>query len=76
MIKVGERLFNGLDGNEYLHKLFRKIAYNYSSILVNSTFVVSITEKEKIDALRFADILSKCTIEAKKTCTLIGRKTL
>lgn len=66
MIKVGERLFNNLDSNEYLHKLFRKIAYNYSSLLVNSTFVVSITEKEKIDALRFADILSKCTIEAKK----------
>lgn len=30
MIKVGERLFNNLDSNEYLHELFRKISCDYS----------------------------------------------
>lgn len=66
MIKVGERLFNNLDSNEYLHELFRKISCDYSNLLLNKNYKVLLSEKEKIDALRFADILSKCTIEAKR----------
>lgn len=66
MIKVGERLFNNLDSNGYLHELFRKISCDYSNLLLNKNSKVLLTEKEKIDALRFADILSKCTIEAKR----------
>ena len=66
MIKVGERLFNNLDSNGYLHELFRKISCDYSNLLLNKNSKVLLTEKEKIDALRFADILSKCTIKAKR----------
>lgn len=38
----------------------------YSFLLLNDNHITSLTEKQKMDALRFADILSKCTIEAKR----------
>ena len=66
MLKLEDRLYNNLTENKYLHDLFNKIAYNYCNLLLNSSFTVTLTQKEKVDALRFADVLSKCTIEAKK----------
>ena len=65
MIRVGERLFGSLENNEYLHMLFKKIACNYVCLTLNDTCGVMLDEKEKLDALRFADILSKCTIDSK-----------
>ncbi len=66
MIKVGDYLYNSLDENKYLYALFKKIAKEYTCLLLKSDYVITITNKEKLDALRFADLLSKCTIEAKK----------
>ncbi len=66
MIKVGDLLFNNIASNEYLHYLFNKIVENYSYSILDNQYVITLTEKEKNDALRFADILSKCTNEAQK----------
>ena len=66
MVKLGEVLFNNIEDNEYLHELFKKITSEYSMRLLDPGYSLSISNKEKLDALRFADILSKCTIEAKR----------
>lgn len=66
MIKVGDLLFNNIASNEYLHSLFNKIVENYSNSILSNKYINTLTTKEKIDALRFADILSKCTNEAQK----------
>lgn len=66
MIKIGDLLFNEIESNEYLHTLFNRVTENYSYLLIDRNYDVDLTGKEKIDALRFADILSKCSIETKK----------
>ena len=66
MIKLGEALFNNIEDNDYLHYLFKKITSEYSMRLLKPSYSLNISDKEKLDVLRFADILSKCTIEAKR----------
>ncbi|MDE6667720.1 MAG: DEAD/DEAH box helicase [Clostridia bacterium] len=66
MIKVGDLLFNNIASNEYLHYLFNKTVENYSYSILDNQYAITLTQKEKMDALRFADILSKCTNEAQK----------
>ena len=66
MIKLGDMLYNDIENNEYLHELYRRVVEEYSFSLFNENYITSLTEKQKMDALRFADILSKCTIEAKR----------
>lgn len=56
-MKLGEKIFSNIESNEYLQELFETIIYNYSLKLF------SFDEKPRslnlIDALRFADLLSK-----------------
>ena len=57
---LGESIFKDIESNEYLQEIFNAILYNYSLSLFK------LQNKEQIsfslvDALRFADLLSKST---------------
>lgn len=61
---LGDNIFNDIETNEYLQELFNAVLYNYSLKLFG------IKNKERVqfnitDALRFADLLSKSTDNAK-----------
>ena len=51
--------------DKYLYKLLRKIQYKYGSELLGGNNV-SLTDKEFLDVLRFADILSRSEISLNK----------
>ncbi len=61
-IKLGDAIFVDIDDNKYLRSLYESLLKNYGMRLfglgqVNQT--KGFSQKEKIDILRFADILSK-----------------
>lgn len=56
---IGEAIFADIESNEYLNELYEKILYNYSIHLFQLDKKSSLREFELMDALRFADILSK-----------------
>ncbi len=57
---IGEALFADIDENEYLNDIYEKILYNYALKLFQLE-KKSPKEFDLLDALRFADILSKST---------------
>ena len=61
---LGEVIFHDIENNDYLKEIFRNILYNYSLSLFN---IHSVEWKEinLIDALRFADLLSKSSYSEK-----------
>lgn len=58
-VKLGSVLYKDIESNDYLNEIYAALLFNYSAKL----FGLSIQPKpiNKIDALRFADILSKST---------------
>lgn len=64
---LGNALFADIDSNEYLNELYENILYNYSLLLFKSE-QVALKDIELLDALRFADILSK-SVHNKKSDT-------
>lgn len=61
---LGNSIFKDIDNNSYLNKLYSNILYNYS---VNKIYTKNnhLKEINLIDALRFADLLSKSTLKEK-----------
>ena len=55
---IGQRIFSEIDSDQYLNKLYSYLLFNYALKLFSPE---SIKPKEinYIDALRFADLLSK-----------------
>lgn len=56
---IGEAIFADIEDNEYLNELYEKILYNYALHLFQLEQCAKTKEFELIDALRFADLLSK-----------------
>ena len=58
---LGAAIFADIESNEYLNKLHEKVLYNYALRLLqlNKKEPLPLDQKEKRDALRFADLLSK-----------------
>ena len=58
---LGAAIFADIEKNEYLNKLHEKVLYNYALKLLQlgKRAPEPFSEKEKRDALRFADLLSK-----------------
>jgi hypothetical protein len=58
---LGAAIFADIEDNEYLNKLHEKVLYNYALKLLqlSKRAPEPFSEKEKRDALRFADLLSK-----------------
>lgn len=57
---LGDNIFQDIESNEYLQEIYNAILYNYSLRLFNITYKKWI-QFSIIDALRFADLLSKST---------------
>ena len=57
---LGAAIFADIENNEYLNKLHEKVLYNYALRLLQlKEEPLPFDQKEKRDALRFADLLSK-----------------
>lgn len=58
---LGAAIFADIEDNEYLNKIHEKVLYNYALRLLQLTKKepLPFDQKEKRDALRFADLLSK-----------------
>lgn len=59
--KLGDVIFNDIDDNDYLNELYKNILYNYAVTVLQITNIRQLREINVLDALRFADILSKST---------------
>ena len=57
-VKLGDTLFADIENNPYLRELYENILYNYSLHLLKSKTVTP-KDVNVLDALRFADLLSK-----------------
>lgn len=57
--RLGDTIFVDIESNEYLNELHEKILYNYAIRLFQLEKKKTAAEFEFLDALRFADILSK-----------------
>ncbi len=62
---VGEWLYEGIEDNEYLKKLYNKLIVQYTNKLQRSKYYLS--EAQVKHLLRFADLLSKSTNIAKSS---------
>ena len=60
-IKLGDIIFADIEENEYLNELFETILYSYSLKLFELDKTNQMKEFNLLDALRFADLLSKST---------------
>ena len=58
MTSIGEKLFSNIEENEYLKSLLSRLISNYTQTIIFNV-QPDLEEKEKVDILRFADILSK-----------------
>lgn len=63
---LGNYIFSNILDNTYLKDLYRKLTTQYFLYTSKLCSIISLTEKEKIDLLRFADILSKSTELSKR----------
>ena len=63
---LGDLLFSDILSNQYLSVLYLKLIDGYFRKILLKDCETEITEKEKTDLLRFADILSKSTMETKR----------
>lgn len=61
MISVIQKMSNKAFKDEYLNTLLYKLEENYSNKICNSTFNLTLTEKEINHLLRFSDILCRST---------------
>lgn len=59
-ITLGDSIFADIESNEYLQEIFNAIMFNYSLDLLNIKYKQRV-EFNLVDALRFADLLSKST---------------
>ena len=66
LINVGNAIFSDIDKNEYLNELYESILYNYSLLKFNLIGERTQRHINVLDALRFADLLSKSTDPEKK----------
>ena len=57
--KLGEAIFVDIDSNEYLNEIYQKILFNYAIHLFQLESKKVAKEFVLLDALRFADLLSK-----------------
>lgn len=57
--KLGDAIFVDIDSNEYLNELHEKILFNYAIRLFQLERKNNVKEFDLLDALRFADLLSK-----------------
>ena len=57
---LGESIFKDIESNEYLQEIYNAILFNYSLSLFRIP-KKNLAEFDLIDALRFADLLSKST---------------
>lgn len=64
--ELGRVVFSDIDENEYLNELYEDILYNYAVKQLSLDHLVSFKEFNLIDALRFADLLSKSTHPEKR----------
>jgi hypothetical protein len=60
-LTLGEELYLEIDDNHYLERLYQKILFSYGNKLFGETHYKNLSNKELLDSLRFADILSKST---------------
>ena len=61
-LTLGEELFNDIEQNEYLNELYNRILLAYGGLLFSKNDVLNneiLSKKEKLDILKFADLLSK-----------------
>lgn len=65
-MNLGNYIFSNILDNQYLKNLYKKLTIQYFSNTSKIHSEISLTEKEKIDLLRFADILSKSTELSKR----------
>jgi superfamily II DNA/RNA helicase len=61
----GESVFDNIENNSYLRQLFDTAYSIYSFKLFGKTSPKSLTNKEKTDLLKFADLLSKSNLKEK-----------
>ena len=59
-IHLGDVIYADIDSNEYLREIHDNLLYNYAAKMLN-IFAQTSRPVDKIDALRFADLLSKST---------------
>lgn len=59
-IHLGDAIYADIDSNEYLREIHDNLLYNYAAKMLN-IFDQTSRPVDKIDALRFADLLSKST---------------
>ena len=57
--RLGDAIFVDIDGNEYLNEIHEKILFNYALRLFQLETKGKVKEFDLLDALRFADLLSK-----------------
>lgn len=57
--KLGDAIFVDIDSNEYLNEIHEKILFNYALRLFQLESKGKVKEFDLLDALRFADLLSK-----------------
>ena len=64
-ISLGDAIFAGIDQNPYLNELYENLLYNYSLRL----FQIKLERKpvNVADVLRFADVLSKSSLDRHMT---------
>ena len=74
--ELGRVVFSDIDENEYLNELYEDILYNYAVKQLSLDHLVSFKEFNLIDALRFADLLSKSTHPEKESNTVCWLKRL
>lgn len=66
MINIGDKLFSTILKNEYLLKLYTKLITIYSNNVLVQSPLIELSEIEKYDLLKFADILSKSTEDSRR----------
>ena len=57
---LGDSIFKDIESNEYLQEIYNSILFNYSLKLLGISQTAPL-EFKLVDALRFADLLSKST---------------
>ncbi len=65
-MELGNYIYGDILENEYLKLLYKKLISLYFKNIIKIISKETLSKKEKIDLLRFADILSKSTEESKR----------
>lgn len=64
-IRLGDAIFNSIDGNDFLNVLYDNMLYNYAILKLHLECLRVARNVDVKAALRFADLLSKSTHETK-----------